>query len=88
MFNGKQWKLHVNSPVGKLLLFIVKIISFFFKVCTYSCDVFSSRSSYTFDPSVDPQGDALKELDANSASTGKKRKELYSLPKILELTKY
>ena len=72
----------------KLLLFIVEVISFFFKVCTYSCDVFKNRSSYTFDPSVDPQGDTVKELDANSASTGKKRKELYSSPKILELTKY
>ena len=88
MLNEKQLKCHENSPEGTFLLFVFQIIYFFFKICTYSCDVFHSRSSYTFDPSVDPQGDTLKELDANSASTGKKRKELYSLPKILELTKY
>ena len=57
MFNEKQLKCHENDPEGKFLLFIFQIIYFFFKTCTYSCDVFKSRSSYRFDPSVAPRGD-------------------------------
>ena len=57
MFNGKQLKCHENSPEGKFLLFIFPIIYFFFKTCTYSGDVFKSRSWYRYDPSVDPRGD-------------------------------
>ena len=74
MFNGKQLNSPETVQKGKFLPVIFQIIYFFL------------QNLYRFNPSVDPQGDTLKELDANSASTGKKRKELYSLPKILEFS--
>ena len=73
MFNEKQLKCHENSPEGKFLLFIFQIIYFFFKICTYSCDVFKSRSWDRFDPSVAPRGDNPQDSDSNSAAAGKKK---------------
>ena len=73
MFNEKQLKCHENSPEGKFSLFIFQIIYFFFKICTYSCDVFKSRSWDIFDPSVAPREDNPQDSDSNSAAAGKKK---------------
>ena len=67
---------NVPSPFLKqigFLLFIFQIIYFFFKICTYSCDVFKSRSWDRFDLSVAPRGDNPQDSDSNLAAAGKKK---------------
>ena len=73
MFNGKQLKCHENSPEGKFFTIYLSDHIFFLKTCTYSCDVFKSRSWYRFDPSVDPRGDTPQDSDSNSTTAGKKK---------------
>ena len=47
---------------------------FSFQICISCSSVYKSRSSHTFDLSVDPQEDTLKASDANWASTERKEK--------------